>query len=427
VDQRAVIEVVTPAVHWNEGGGSRPLAPVRWADKRGRAYHNGIASRLGMALGLHSITLGLLAALVLQVLLNLRAIPRLSRMGRGTRRAAVLIPARNEAEVIAAAIEAWAHQDHPDYEVIVLDDDSTDGTVEVARAAAARFPRVRVVRGTGLMQGWRGKPWACHRLRAGADGDVLVFADADVHPGCHVLSHLVGALDGLPASLVSVLPSHAHPNWLVWAVLGLQNWAAMTLAPMWLRALRRRPLLTATNGQLLAIDAAAYDGSGGFASVRGTLAEDAALGRRVARLGHEVRLVDGGSLVVCQAYPDLPALWRANVRNLHAVLFGSATLGVAGAAGLAVLFVGPALLVARGLISGRATTSTWLAAGELALGYVGRMITDRRVGYPRRLSVLHPLAVALLAGMLLESTARAVLRSPVEWRGRRYRVRDEST
>lgn len=374
----------------------------------------------------HSIILGVLAALLVQTLLNRRAIPRLSRMGRGTRRAAVLIPARNEAETIDASIQAWARQDHPDYEVIVLDDDSVDGTAATARAAAAPFRHVRVVAGGPLVPGWHGKPFACHRLRAQADADVLVFADADVRPESHALTRLVGALDDLPAGLVSALPSHAPARPVLWAALGLQNWAALTLAPVWLRAFWRVPLLTATNGQILAIDAAAYDESGGFESVRGTVAEDAALGRRLARLGYEVRLVDGASLIVCHAYTDLRALWRANVRNLHAVLFGSAALGVAGAAALGVLFVAPVLFLAAEGIRGRATRWTWLLGAEVALGYLPRWLADRRAAYPGRLSLLHPLTVAMLAGMLIESAARAVARRPVEWRGRHYLVQDDA-
>jgi hypothetical protein len=308
----------------------------------------------------------------------------------------------------------------------VLDDDSVDATSAIARAAAASFQHVRVVSGDGLIPGWRGKPWACHRLRRYSNADVLVFADADVRPETEVLTRLVGALDGLPASLVSALPSHAHARPMLWAAVGVQNWAATTLAPVWVQALRRVPLVIATNGQLLAIDAAVYDRSGGFASVHGSLAEDAALGRRLARLGYDVRLVDAGPLAICHAYADLSGLWRANVRNLHAVLFGSVALGVAGAAALGALFVAPVVFFAAGVIRGRATSSTWLSGAEVALGCLTRLLSDRRAGYPRWRSLLHPLAVAMLAGMLIESASRAVLRRPVEWRGRQYLVRDDA-
>jgi cellulose synthase/poly-beta-1,6-N-acetylglucosamine synthase-like glycosyltransferase len=111
-----------------------------------------------MAHRLHAVILGVLSALLGQALLNRRAIPRLARMPRGARRAAVLIPARNEAGAIAASVEAWARQDHPDYEVIVLDDDSADGTAEIARIAGAPYRHVRVVGGGPLVPGWHGKP-----------------------------------------------------------------------------------------------------------------------------------------------------------------------------------------------------------------------------------------------------------------------------
>lgn len=377
----------------------------------------------------HAIVLAVLAALLLQVILNLRAIPCLAQMPRPAPRAtAVLIPARNEAGRIATCIAAWARQDYPDYEVIVLDDDSTDGTADAARAAARGYAHVRILRGTGIAPGWRGKPWACHRVRSYTRAAILVFADADIRPEPETLTRLVGALDALAADIVSAMPAHASPRLLVRAVVALQNWAALTFVPAWMPVLRRSATFSAANGQLLAIRASVYDAVGGYAAVRGTLAEDTALGRRAARLGHEVRLVDGGRVVRSHPYPDFAALWRANVRNLHAVLFGSVTLAIFAAVGAVVVFLAPPLLFAVGVIAGKtaSATFTWFPLIELALGFLTRAVADRRAGYAGWLFLLHPAAVAVLVGMILESTRRAALGSPVEWRGRRYTVKDEA-
>jgi chlorobactene glucosyltransferase len=380
-----------------------------------------------IALAIHGAVLAALLALLVQVLLNTRAVPRLARIAPArSPRVAVLIPARNEASGIARSVAAWARQAYAPCEVIVLDDDSSDGTAAAAGRAAARFPHVRVVRGAGVEPGWRGKPWACDRLRRQTRADLLVFADADVEPAPETLARLVGALEALAADLVSVLPAHRSPSRAVQALVALQNWAALAFVPAWLAALRRSPTFAAANGQLLAIRTSVYDAVGGFAAVRGTLAEDAALGRRVAAAGHAVRLVDGAGLVRCRAYPDPAALWRANVRNLHAVLFGSLALAGVAAVGLVALFVAPPLALAFRLVGGGPDGAmlTLLPLAEVALGTATRAIVDRRAGYGRGLCLLHPVACGVLAAMILDSAARARLGRAIEWRGRRYRVRD---
>ncbi len=376
----------------------------------------------------YGTALGVLLALLGQVVLNRRAIPRLGAMPSPAApppRVAVLVPARDEAAGTAASVRAWARQRYAPYEVVVLDDDSRDATAEVAERAAAGFGHVRVVRGRGLEPGWRGKPWACHRLRRHVSAEVLVFADADVRPGPDALARLVAALDALPADLVSVLPAAVQAPRAVQALAALQHWAAFALVPAWAGALRRSPTCSAANGQLLAVRAAVYDAVGGFAAVRGTLAEDAALGRRVAQEGGRVRLVDGGGLVQCAPHRDVAALWRANVRNLHAVLFGSTGLALLAAGGLLALFVAPPVALALALASGHARAAV-LPLAAVTVAVATRAIVDRRAGYPWGLCLSHPAAAGLLAAMIAESALRARLGRDVEWRGRRYPVRDEA-
>ena len=95
-------------------------------------------------------------------------------------RVSICIPARNESESIAACVRAALEQDYPNLEVLVCDDRSEDDTREKALAAAAADSRFRLIAGEEPAEGWAGKPWACQRLAREADGDILVFVDADV-------------------------------------------------------------------------------------------------------------------------------------------------------------------------------------------------------------------------------------------------------
>ncbi len=369
----------------------------------------------------HAVLIALLLAILAQTLLNARAMPRLASMtiARHGPRVAVLIPARNEAGRVRAAVRAWASQAYPDYEVVVYDDASTDGTASIARQAARGARHVRVVRGDGVPAGWYGKPYACHRLRCETRAPVLVFADADIRPEPDVLGRLLGALDHLAADALSVLPTHESPRTTVRAQALIQNWAALALVPSWLSAARGVPLFATLNGQLVMIRAAAYDAAGGFEAVRDTLGEDVALGRRLVALGLRVRPLNGARAVTCRPYASAGELWRANVRHLVPALCGSPLLLLLSVFSLAALYLVPPAALVLGL-AGADGWWTWLPAAEVALGTASRIIADRVTGYPPTLALLHPLAIAALIAMSLASLFRYGCRGEVEWRDRRY-------
>ncbi len=128
-------------------------------------------------------------------------------------RVSVLVPARDEAAVIAATVRRLLAQDYDDYEVIVLDDASTDGTADIARQVAGDDPRLRVLTGAPLPPGWLGKNWACHQLAEAASGDLLVFTDADTRWEPDALRALVAAFERHGAEMVTVWPSQETHTW----------------------------------------------------------------------------------------------------------------------------------------------------------------------------------------------------------------------
>jgi len=366
---------------------------------------------------------GALALLVAQALVNTWYVKRLDAMPMaGEIRVAVLVPARNEAARIAACVRGWLAQRYDPFSVLVYDDDSSDGTSAVARAAAAGDVRLRIIPGGPLPAGWRGKPHACHRLRGATNADVMIFADADVVPHPDAVSHTVGALRATGADVVSALPWHETRRVSMQAVVGLQRWAALTLVPWWLARYRGAPRLAVLNGQYVAMTGSVYDAVGGFAAVRGSLAEDVALGRRLAAHGHRPLLVDAATLLTCRPYETLGDVWNANVRNLSAAVLGSSALAVGGAAALVLLHLFPVVALLAG--STRSPAWPWAPLAALALAVLSRRIADRGTRAGLGVALLHPAAVTLLAVMLLESWRRARRGLDIEWRGRHYRASD---
>src|SRR5690606_5425641 len=128
-------------------------------------------------------------------------------------RVSVLIPARNEAAVIADTVRSVMAQRYPHFELILLDDHSTDGTAAVAQAAAQGDERLRIVSGEPLPAGWLGKNWACHQLAQAAAGDILIFMDADVRWEADALASMIDMMMRAQADLLTIWPTQQTVTW----------------------------------------------------------------------------------------------------------------------------------------------------------------------------------------------------------------------
>ena len=115
---------------------------------------------------LHICILGGLILICLNYLLNLRCFrfPQITSIAHPPPRISILIPARNEVDRLRPCLSTLSDSDYPILEILVLDDHSTDRTAELIQQRAKGDPRIRLLSGKPLPEGWVGKPWACHQL-----------------------------------------------------------------------------------------------------------------------------------------------------------------------------------------------------------------------------------------------------------------------
>jgi glycosyltransferase involved in cell wall biosynthesis len=345
-------------------------------------------------------------ALAVHAAVNSRLLRTPPPVRRITERVSLLLPVRDEAHRVEPCLRALLDQQHlDDLEVIVLDDGSSDGTGDVVRRVAGE--RVRLIDGVPLAPGWLGKPHACMQLADTATGDVLVFVDADTVLRPDAVARSVALLRDLGLHLVSPYPKQAAETVAERLVQPLLQWSWLTFLPLRAAERSRRPSLTAANGQLLVVDAAAYRSVDGHRAVRRDVLDDVALARTFKRNGLRCTVADGTTLATCRMYDGAVALREGYAKSLSAAFGGSATSALAVAALLGWVYVVPPLAALRGSRAGRL---------GYAAGVAGRAVAARRTGGRVVPDVLaHPLSVVAFCGLVVDSVAR---RGRVDWKGR---------
>ncbi|MEH1011565.1 glycosyltransferase family 2 protein [Micromonospora sp. CPCC 206060] len=332
---------------------------------------------------------------------------------------AVLLPLRDEATRVTPCLRSLlAQQGVPGLRIVVLDDDSTDGTAEVVRAVVAGDPRVTLHAGVPLADGWLGKPHACRQLARHADpaARVLVFVDADVVLAPHAVAAAVATLRTSGATLLSAYPEILVSSVADRLVQPLLQWLWLTFLP--LRAMERspRPPLAAAGGQFLLVDRAGYEAAGGHGAVRDKVLEDIELARAVKRSGRRIALADGSRLARCRMYDSWPELRDGYTKSLWAS-FGSPVAAAAVLTLLLLLYVVPLPLAVAATLAGTPTVAAAALAAYL-LGVAGRVVSARATGgrwWPDALA--HPVSVVVL-GWLTVRSYHLRKRHRLSWRGR---------
>ena len=359
-----------------------------------------------MILGLLALVLA--AAPFALAMLNLR---QLATPAPATRPVAlsVLIPARNEEDNIGPAVAAVLANTGVEFEVVVLDDGSTDRTAAILAGIAA--PQLRVIGGPSLPPGWSGKQHACAVLAQAARHELMVFTDADVRLAPDALARMAGFMERHPVGLASGFPHQIVRTWSEQLLLPLIHFLLLGFLPI--AAMRRSPSvgLGAGCGQLFIARRAAYQQAGGHAAIRASLHDGLTLPRAFRRAGQMTDLFDATTFASCRMYRSAAELWAGLGKN--------ATEGMAKPAALlvwTVLLAGGQILPALLMLTEPSTPA--LAALVLGLGL--RLILSARFRQPELSALLHPLGAFALLLVQWAALVRMLRGQPAMWRGRAY-------
>jgi len=326
----------------------------------------------------------------------------------------IIIPGRNEERGIEGALRSVLRQDYPNFEVLVINDRSTDATGEILARMANESERLRVIHVRELPPGWLGKNHALHLGAAHASGTLLLFTDADVvmHPS--VLRRAAGYMLERKLDHLAIAPRAIMPGTLLSAfTLAFTHYFALYAKP-WKASdpkSRRHIGLGAFN----MVRAAVYRAIGGHKLIAMRPDDDMKLGKLIKKNGYRQEIVFGASMITVEWYTSLRELIAGLMKNMFSGLDYSVTAVIAVSTAQLLLDVWPfvAVLVTRGVIQ--------LLNGLIVLTICAVLWPNARsLRLSRWLCLAFPLTTVLFVYILLKSTWITFANDGIEWGGTHY-------
>ena len=270
-------------------------------------------------------------------------------------RVVAVVPARNEAEVIAESLGSLLHQDYPgSFAVILVDDQSTDETAAIGRAAAIRVQssdRLEVVTGLPLPPGWAGKLWAMkqgvdHAANRPEPPSYVLFTDADIAFSGDALRHLVARAEDHQLVLTSWMVKLRCESPAEQGLIPAFVFFFQMLYPFaWVNRADSETAAAAGGCMLVRLDA--LKRAGGIEAIRSSLIDDCALGRKLKSVGSIwLGLTERGYSL--RRYPQLGDIWRMVARSAYDQLHYSPLLLTGVVAAMALVFLAPPLFTLLG-------------------------------------------------------------------------------
>lgn len=352
-------------------------------------------------------------------LFNLRAYRRTSfaPAHAAADKISVLIPARNEEHNLPPALRSILASQGAEFEVLVLDDHSTDRTAEIVTEFSRNDFRVRLAQAPPLPPGWCGKTHACQTLAKMAQNPILIFVDADVRLAPDALKRIAGFLQTSGASLASGVPRQELGTFSDHLLIPLIHFVLLGFLPMARMRKTKDPALGAACGQLLSVRADDYHRAGGHAAVATSIHDGLDLTRVFRKTGLATDLFDATDLALCRMYRENHEVWSGLAKNATAGLGAPKLILLT-----TILLLGgqvlPFVLLLTDAFQNSGTNIVALLAALLAM--TPRLLAKIRFKQSWAGALLHPLGITCLVGIQWFALIRSAANRPAMWKGRAY-------
>lgn len=329
-------------------------------------------------------------------------------------RVSVVIPARNEAKGIEAALESVLRLDYPDYELIILNDRSTDGTGAILEEMALTYPQLKVINIQKLPNGWLGKNYALWKGAQMASGDLLLFTDADVVFKPSALRRAVHYLQSEKLDHLAAMPGLISQNFDLSVFMGAFSVFFCLYSRPWNARKHNRKDFIGT-GAFNLIRKTVYEAIGTHQSIAMRPDDDMKLGKRVKFGGFKQDLCDGSALLQVEWYHSLNGMVEGLMKNAFAGVDYNLpyTLLVVSLQFLFSVWPVLALFVTDGL-------TWWLYACVMVLMQVLCLSHVLRYRLNPLSGPFFPISALLVIYIILRATTLTLLNNGIHWRGTHY-------
>jgi len=337
----------------------------------------------------------------------------------------ILIPARDEEKNIGRCLRSLVKQDYSNIEILVLDDNSTDWTSNIAEKWSQRDKRIILLKGKPLIKGWKGKSYACHQLSKKARGEYIIFTDADTLHFPDSVSSAVAALEARKLDALSIFPRQIMVSVHEKLAVIFINLAVLGLLPIYLMRKIKSPKLSIANGQFFLFKRSVYDSVGGHRNIRKDIVEDVALSKQVKKCGYRFMIFDGRNIIHCRMYSGRNQVVRGFSKFIFAAMnysfFNLASVIIM----ILILFLLPAIFLPLGLY-----LFDWPLLININLFTQVSIILLIRVvmtfRFRQRLLdiILHPFSMLYIVILAVNSVYQAKYSKGIYWKDRYYNIDD---
>ena len=332
----------------------------------------------------------------------------------------VLIPARDEAANIAAAVHSVLASEDVDFEVLVMDDASTDSTAAIVKEIAQKDRRVKLLQAPKLERGWVGKPHCCYQLSRYARFPILLFVDADVRLRNDALKRLSARMKDNRLKLLSGFPKQVTVSFAEKLVIPLIHFLLLGYLPILAMRKSKWAAFAAGCGQFIAVDRKAYHAVGGHRMIPESMHDGLTLPHAFRRKKYVTDIFDAGDIAECRMYDSMSSVWSGFKKN--------ATEGMATVLALpvwTVLLVGghlvPFIALPLFVINGPDRSEILLClVVACVLSIFQRALLALRFGQSWPGVLMHPLAITFVLMIQWSALFGKALGKPSRWRGRSY-------